>query len=156
MALLVPWLRIATDAQGQEHASLTDGHRHIRLDIVAGSLAEASGAVLLRYDMWGSKMAGRRLRTLERFLDLVRTGRFRPPLYPADPAVAKGLQLLRVHDARASGASQRQIGELFFGLDAVRSGWEGRSDHLRQRVRRLVKTARAMADGGYRQLLLRR
>src|SRR3546814_9505760 len=29
--------------------------------------------------------SARRLRTLERFLDLVRTGRFRAPLYPADP-----------------------------------------------------------------------
>ena len=153
MSLLAPWIRIATDPAGQEHAALSDGHRHIRLDILAGSLARASGTVLLHYDMWGARTASHRLRTLERFLDLVRTGRFRAPLYPADPAIGKGVQLLRVHDARAAGASQRQIGEALFGKDAVEIGWEGRSDHLRQRVRRMMSSARAMAGGGYRQLM---
>ena len=150
---LLPWLRIATDTMGREHAVLSDGLRHLRIDIMAGSLTHARGAVLLHYEIWGSQTAARRLRTLERFLDLVRTGRFRAPLYPADPAIGRGLALLRVHDARASGASHREIGEALFGALAVEAGWEGRTDHVRQRVRRLVKSARAMAQGGYRLLM---
>lgn len=149
----MPWLRIVPDAGGQEHAALTDGHRQIRLDIVGGSLLRSRSAVLLRYDIWGIQRASRRLKTLERFLDLVRTGRFRAPLYPVDPLIARGTLLLRVHDARISGASQREIGEGLFGAEAVERGWEGQSDHVRQRVRRLVKSARAMAQGGYRLLM---
>lgn len=150
---LAPWLRIAADTMGLEHAVLSDGHRHLRLDVVAGSLIRARSAVLLHYEIWGSQTATRRLKTLERFLDLVRTGRFRAPLYPTDPAIARGLALLRVHDARMSGASHREIGETLFGPQAVAAGWEGRTDHVRQRVRRMVKSARAMAQGGYRLLM---
>ncbi|WP_257538980.1 DUF2285 domain-containing protein [Sphingobium sp. CFD-1] len=133
--------------------ALTDGRRHLRLDITDGSLIRSEGAIMLRYEMWGAKTAARRLRTLERFLDLVRTGRFRAPLYPIDPAIGRGLALLRVHDARAAGASHHEIGEALFGAQAVEIGWEGRSDHVRQRVRRMVKSARAMAEGGYRLLI---
>ena len=150
---LAPWLRIATGVLGREHAVLSDGHRHLRLDVMTGSLLRARGAVWLHYEMWGAQTAARRLRTLERFLDLIRTGRFRAPLYPADPAVGRGLALLRVHDAHMSGASHREIGEALFGAQAVEAGWEGRTDHVRQRVRRMVKSARAMARGGYRLLM---
>lgn len=153
VARLAPWLCITTDAKGREYAALTDGWRHLRLDIIDGSLVRSEGAILLGYELWGSKTAARRLRTLERFLDLVRTGRFRASLYPPDPAVGRGVALLRVHDARASGASHREIGEILFGMQAVESGWDGRSDHVRQRVRRMVKSARAMAAGGYRLLM---
>ncbi|MEV5032430.1 DUF2285 domain-containing protein [Sphingobium sp. LMC3-1-1.1] len=153
VAALAPWLRAASDPAGREYVALTDGRRHIRLDIMAGSLLRARGPVLLRYDMWGARTASLRMRTLERFLDLVRTGRFRAPLYPGDPAVARGVELLRVHDARASGATQRDIGKVFFGAEAVERGWDGGTDHIRQRVRRLVKSARDMAEGGYRLLM---
>ncbi|KEQ51829.1 DUF2285 domain-containing protein [Sphingobium chlorophenolicum] len=153
VAALAPWLRAASDPAGREYVVLTDGRRHIRLDILAGTLLRAHGPVLLRYDMWGARTAFLRMRTLERFLDLVRTGRFRAPLYPGDPAVGRGVELLRVHDARASGATQRDIGEALFGAEAVKRGWDGRTDHIRQRVRRLVKSARAMAEGGYRLLM---
>src|SRR3546814_14693074 len=43
---LLPWLRIATDTMGREPAVLSDGLRHLRIDIVAGRLIHARGAVL--------------------------------------------------------------------------------------------------------------
>ena len=64
--------------------------------------------------------------------------------------------MLRVHDAIGQGASQREIGVVLFGDERVARDWVRESDALRSRVRRLVHEARAMARGGYRQLMRRR
>ena len=50
-------------------------------------------------------------------------------------------------------ASQREIGAVLFGEDRVLLDWGDRSESLRSHVRRLVRDARAMARGGYRQLM---
>src|SRR3546814_2211679 len=36
---LAPWLTVVADRDGREHAVLSDGWRHIRLDVEAGTLA---------------------------------------------------------------------------------------------------------------------
>jgi hypothetical protein len=63
--------------------------------------------------------------------------------------------LLRVLDAALAGASNREIGtEIVYpwlaGADAV--AWKAMSE--RRRVQRLVAEARALAEGGYRGLLI--
>lgn len=63
------------------------------------------------------------------------------------------IAVLRVADALTTGASQREIATVLFGAEAVARDWNGRSDALRSRLRRLVREARTMAAGGYRQLL---
>ena len=63
--------------------------------------------------------------------------------------------MLRVHDAVRDGASQREIGAALFGDERVGHDWSDGSDSLRSRVRRLVREARDMAQGGYRQLMRR-
>jgi hypothetical protein len=133
---------------------LSDGLHHIRLDIAGVSLADG-GPVLLHYRLAGVPSAEARLLPLRRFLYLCRHRRFAAALFPADRQIARGLAVLRVHDALADGASQRDIARALFGAERVLPGWEGESDSLRSRVRRLVAEARAMAAGGYR-LLLRR
>jgi hypothetical protein len=70
--------------------------------------------------------------------------------------MVRWLTVLRVHDALLDGASQREIGAALFGEDHLHRHWDGASDSLRSRVRRLVQEARATARGGYRQLLRRR
>src|SRR3546814_2033216 len=45
---LAPWLTVVADRDGREHAVLSDGWRHIRLDVEAGTLAHG-GRVLLLY-----------------------------------------------------------------------------------------------------------
>lgn len=49
---LTSWLTIAVDLEGREHAVLSDGWHHIRLDIEQGRLEEQE-AVLLRYQLRG-------------------------------------------------------------------------------------------------------
>jgi hypothetical protein len=152
---LTAWLTVARDTAGQEHAVLSDGYRHIRLDIEEGTL-EGAGAVLLHYRLRGIASAERRILPLRRFLHLCRTQRFARSLFPADPWIARWLMMLRVHDALAAGASQREIASVLFGAERVEADWLGTSESLRSRVKRLVRDARAMARGGYRSLLRRR
>lgn len=93
---------------------------------------------------------------LRRFLDLCRHRCFSRVLFPPDPRVMRGLDVLRVHDALMQDASHREIGEAVYGEAKVAREWGRPSDFLRSRVRRLVHGAREMAAGGYRNLLLRR
>jgi len=151
---LAPWLAIATDADGHEHAVLSDGWHRIRIDVEEGSIARAE-AVLLHYRLLGVASAEPKILPLRRFLELCRRGRFARSLFPRDPRVERWLTALRVHDALAAGASQREIGAALFGEERILLDWRGRTDSLRSRVRRLVRDAEAMARGGYRGLMNR-
>jgi hypothetical protein len=82
-----------------------------------------------------------------RLLAVCRYRRFTPMLFPLDPRMPRMLAVLRVDDALAAGASQREIATALFGEARVRDDWAGRSDALRSRVRRLVREARALAAG---------
>src|SRR3546814_9679819 len=78
---LAPWLTVVADRDGREHAVLSDGWRHIRLDVEAGTLAHG-GRVLLLYRIAGLASARARLLPLRRFLDLAEHPRFPATLFP--------------------------------------------------------------------------
>ncbi len=144
---LAPWLTVALDVDGQEHAVLSDGWRHIRLDIEQGRLT-GERAVVLQYRLAGLGSAERRLLPLQRLLALFRHRRFLKSLFPRDSLIARGIAMLRVHDALADGASQRDIAAALFGEARARRDWNNTSDSLRSRTRRLVREARVMGAGG--------
>lgn len=143
------WLTTARDVDGTEHAVLSDGWRHIRLDIDAGSLS--GEAVLLRYRLVGVRRVESELLTLRRFVHLVRHRKFSASLFPRDRRISHWLLVLRAHDAHVAGASQRDIALTLFGPEHGGTRWESAS--VRSRVRRLLADARTMAHGGYRSLL---
>jgi len=145
---------LAVDRSGHEHAVLSDGFRHIRIDVTEGSLA-SGGPVLLQYVLTGFVGASTEacLVPLRRLAGLCRTGRFLPALFPRDPGLDRLVQELQVHDALAAGASQREIALHFFGKERIPADWRVASDSFRSRVRRLIRDARRMAGGGYRYLL---
>ena len=149
---IAPWLNIATDLQGYDHAVLSDGHRHIRLDVARGQLT-GQRIVHLQYCLHGLGSAEAGILPLRRLLHLHRYRRFGRSLFPRDPWIARGVQLLRVHDALCDGASQREIGTALLGARRVAEDWNDRSDSVRSRIRRLVREARALAQGGYRHLI---
>ena len=93
--------------------------------------------------------------TLRRFLGLCQHRRFGTSLFPPEPQTLRWLDMLRVHDAMGEGASHREIASELFGEGRVADDWNGTSDSLRSRVRRLVQDARVMAAGGYRNMLRR-
>lgn len=152
-ALLAPWLTVVRDRHG-EHAVLSDGWHHIRIDIEQGSLAGGE-PVLLEYRLKGIVSAEARILPLRRLIDLCRRGRFSRSLYPPDRRVERWILALRVHDAMRAGASQREIARVLFG-DALAQGEDRRADSIRSRVRRLATDARRLAGGGYRALMRRR
>lgn len=149
-AALAPWLAVVADGAG-EHAVLSDGWHHLRLDVVAGSLG--NGPVVLHYHLRGLASAQLKLLPLRRLIDLYSNHRFAAVLYPPDPRIERWIAVLRVHDALAAGATQREIGQALFDADFASNTREAES--LRARVRRLVGEARALARGGYRTLLRR-
>lgn len=151
-AVLAPWLTLVSDIAGSEFAVLSDGRRHVRLDVTAGSLA-AGAPVVLHYHLHGIAGAEPGLLSLRRLIDLVRHGRFAAHLFPADPRIDRWLLALRVHDAVTAGASHRDIAIALYGSERVGSGWLGDAESLRLRVRRLAREARALAGGGWRALL---
>lgn len=148
--LLAPWLHIVTDDAG-EHAVLSDGLHHLRLDVVRGSILD--GPVVLHYQLRGIATAQIKVLPLRRLIDLCRQRRFSSTLYPLDRRVERWTLTLRVHDAIASGATQREIGRVLFDADFTAPTRDAES--LRARVRRLVSDARLLARGGYRNLLRR-
>ncbi len=153
-ALLAPWLTVVRDRHG-EHAVLSDGWHHIRLDIEQGSLSGGE-PVLLEYRLKGVASAEARILPLRRLLDLCRKGRFSRALYPPDRRVERWILALRVHDALLAGASQREIARVLFGDASGQGGGDRRADSIRSRVRRLAADARRLAGGGYRVLMRRR
>ena len=148
------WLTIVTDPDGYDHAVLSDGRHHIRLDVAQGRLAGET-LVHLYYCLHGLGAAEAGILPLRRLLHLQHHRRFARSLYPRDPWIERGIQLLRVHDALADGATQREIGAVLFGEARVAEDWNDRSDSLRSRIRRLVREAKTLALGGYRDLMRR-
>ena len=149
---LSPWLTVVRESCG-EHAVLSDGWQHIRLDIEAGSLIDAD-AVVLHYRLAGLASATPKILSLRRLLDLIRQRKFARTLYPRDRRIERWLAALRVHDALQAGASQNEIVRELYGIDGAVIG-AARADSLRSRVRRLVAEARKLSSGDYRTLLIR-
>ena len=67
---------------------------------------------------------------------------------PVTRAVLLHLRALQALDAAQAGASQRDIAQVLFGLEAVVRRWQADGE-LRAQVRHLLQRARAYRDGGY-------
>jgi hypothetical protein len=146
-----PAALILRDCGGRERLLLRDGLRMLRLDVDQGTLTE--GPVRLRYKLEGLAELDHRLLTLRRLVALRRLGRLPAALYPLEGRAARWILLLRTLDGLAAGASQRELAVGLFATGGTQSEWRQRSDYLRLRVQRLVRTATALRDGGYRALL---
>lgn len=134
-----------------EHLLLSDGLRSVRLDAPRGVLTDAP--VVLRYWLHGIASAEPPLLTLRRLLALCRTGGFARSLHPREARARRWILMLRAADALAAGAGQREIAEVLLSASAAWPRWRSREGSVRSQVQRLVRGARDMAAGGYRELL---
>lgn len=146
-------LHLATLVQGRgkEHLLLSDGRVSLRIDVAGASLG--NGSVRFSYALRGFKNVDPTLHALRRLLILVRTGGF-PSLQRSDEARARRMvTMLRAADARAAGASQREIAAELLSGEAEAVGWRDRAPWLRSRAQRLVHSSRILEEGAWRQLL---
>ena len=150
---LARWAPLATlIVDGQtSHLLLNDGRLALRLDVDGEPLT--AGPVRLHYALNGFASLSAPLSTLLRLRQIMRTGEIGAPSAISPFRRARDVLLLRIWDGHRSEASQREIGRVLFGEERADRDWDGPSDSLRSRVRRLVRDARTMARGGYRVLL---
>ena len=141
---------LVTSGSG-EHLLLSDGLRALRLDGPRGTFS--GGPAVLRYRLRGLAAADLPLLTLRRFLALCRTGRFASGLNPVEQRARRWVLMLRAYDGLRTGADQRQLARHLFSESAGEPRWRSRESSVRSQVQRLARSARAMADGGYRAFL---
>lgn len=147
---LAPVARLATAGEC-EHLLLSDGLRTIRIDAPRGTFG--SGPVCLQYRLAGLASAEPPLLTLRRLLELCRTGRFARSLHRPEARARRWILMLRAWDALACGADQREIAQQLLSRSVSQPRWRSRESSIRSQVQRLVRSARAMASGAYRELL---
>lgn len=63
------------------------------------------------------------------------------------------IEILFAYDLSQSGLSQREIAIRLFGEDAILDGWDGMSDSIRSKVRRLIRNGDQLVKAGYRTFL---
>lgn len=136
---------------GGEQLLLSDGKRRLQLSVREGTLL--GGPVRFRYALEGLRTLGPKLLTLRRLLALSRHGRFTTSLFPPDQRAARWIMMLRAVDGLRAGATQREIASAVFGAQLAEKDWRTRSDYLRLRTQRLIRTGEAMILGGYFRLL---
>lgn len=146
---LASWLTVITTPDGVEHAVLSNGWNHIRLDVERGSLLGGHQATI-EYRLEGLTSATSKILPLQRFIALCQRGRFVPSLFPADRRIPQWLLALRCTDALRAGTSLRGIGTVLWPTD----DWPGPGESTKSRARRLVAVARRMMAGEWRNLMV--
>ena len=134
-----------------QHLLLSDGLRCIRLDGPPGIFS--NGPVRLGYAVCGIASAEPPLLTLRRFLALCTAGRFARGLHRREARGRRWVLMLRAWDAMAAGATQRDIAQMLLRPSAGGPRWRTRESSARSQAQRLVRSARALAAGGYRAFL---
>lgn len=121
--------------------------RTVRVDVEGHEILASQ--VSLQFQICGFEAARPPVRTWERLTRLMRAQSL-PPLWPsAVTARRRQILLLRTFDALAAGASQRQIAAELIRPDAAVTRWRSVNPSLRSQAQRLVKGARAYAQGRF-------
>ena len=145
---------LAVGREETEHLVLSDGYRRIRLDVSEGTLR--AGPVHLRYCLQGFVDVDTQILTLRRLLALNRLGRFARNLHPREHLAPRWLYAMRVHDATAVGASQREIAAVIYGQKSAMLGRDNGSDvdfhrdlprDFHRELTRVEDMSRVMRDG---------
>lgn len=140
-----------------EHAIVHthDGEQHLLLSYEKWSLqlafdpdVDLHGNVYFEIGASGPGILKQQIAAISCLDRLLKGGRF-PPSYCAMPAQFHMTpELLYALDLARCGLSQKEIARRIFGGDAVLTGWDGVSDHVRAKTRRLITKARRLIKHG--------
>ena len=148
---LAEFSTVVVQPDGQQHIVVSDGFNHIRIDVVSGSLID--GPVRLSVVCDSLRQIKASATAMQRLASVLQYHRFIPTYFPADRRCARWIKALRTYDGLCAGASHRDIAFMLFGADTVANDWDADSDFMRSGVRRIIATAKALAQGGYLTLI---
>jgi hypothetical protein len=140
------------DATGREQVALGDGQGRLRLEVGEGSVCHGPVSLVARFDRldWAEPQ----WLTLRRLIRSIRQGKLMtPPPLPLE-RTTRWQMALRCWDAKADGASLRELADILVGPARAQSEWCQETDYLRSRVRRILRFNRHMMDRGWKELLI--
>jgi hypothetical protein len=140
------------DAAGREQVALGDGQGRLRLEVGEGSISDGPVSLVARFDRldWAEPQ----WLTLRRLIRSIRQDKLMtPPPLPRE-RTTRWQMALRCWDAKADGASHRDLADILVGPARARSEWGLESDYLRSRVRRILRFNRHMMNSGWKELLI--
>jgi hypothetical protein len=132
--------------------SITLGTRVLRISVAS----ELRDAEAFAYVIPAGPAARMRWRGVEHYLAVLRAAEpVAPYAVHSRPGRLVTLHMHALHalDARAAGASHRDIAAAIFGEQRMAESWHADSE-LRAQVRHLLRRGDAFVHGGYRQFLL--
>lgn len=136
-----------THAQDGTHLLLEPGTSH-RLQLLRTGPEGAAHAALIPLDADGFL----RLEAVYRLLASAHGRKLPPDSRLTHQRLRRAQLMLRAHDGREAGATQREIAKVLYRLPPMsRDEWQSASQ--RYAVMALLRDARKMVEGGYRALL---
>lgn len=131
---------VEIDQHDDEHWLITDGRWSIRLDLHHGTLL--GGPVMLEHHLRGFASAEPKVHALRQLAALAAEGRIPAGLLPREHRAARWILELRTADAMLSGATHREMAQIFYRSATCQAGWRSENNSLRLRVQRLVRAAK--------------
>lgn len=144
-----PWPAAVLQQGGREELTMDISQGLHRLSIVEGTVL--AGPVRLTYLLEAPRLS-HRLAALHRW-NRRPAAHSMQNLAPSPDRLLRRRRLVVALDAMAEGFSLREIAMRLFGEADTARDWNHPSDFLKSRTRRLVTQARALVEGGYRELL---
>lgn len=128
---------------GTEHVLIRSGTHSLQISVNEGSVLQ--GPVTLKFQISGLRHTPLKILALKRLTAFQNLGRFPASLFTPDSRAQRWFMALRALDMQSAGHSREEIAQALLGesLHSTRSDW------VLSRLRRLLGTAKHIADIGY-------
>ena len=142
-------MTVQSGRAGERHILFAEDGRFFQLEVQGIQPIET--AHLTTEVVFSRRLISARVQAVKRFSDVVTHCRLRACLYPPDERAARFSRVLQVLDGWNARASYRDMASVIFGDARVSADWH--APHLRDHLRRALRSGRALMMHGYRRLL---
>lgn len=108
---------------------------------------------LLARNVLGKDASETQIATLRCFNEFLATGKFRCSHLLNEPTSPRHRFVVTALDGWLAGKPHKEIAITLFGHARIEEDWHNPNEHLRDRVRRAIRSGRTMMEGGYLRLL---